>query len=371
VATRNLQPTASGDRDALFCVGPLRENSQASAVVDGNEILEAVLDSLPDAVFIVESNGIVGVSNVTARSRFGLERGACVANLGLKWLTLLLDEIERTHLPIRAAGYSGAIQLTESGYEQFLVPTAVPVMDDNSELAKVIVTLVDVTGVRRVDEANSRPIDLFSHELRTPLHSLRMGVGLISGGKLGPLTTEQRQALRIAQSSIERLCLTVENVLTVARAGAQSLTEVGVWSTSAIGEPKSPEDQTRRTKTFKQSRSTRLIRAGYTLACGTALTLLLVDSPFIDRQRHLDHAIFEAVPLLLVGVVFLLWLFIERPSTPDLIKQTCLGLAFIFWGIDLLLPPGPWVTFLGAVVIAIYVFDLVWMVEGKMRQNRG
>jgi hypothetical protein len=112
------------------------------------------------------------------------------------------------------------------------------------------------------------------------------------------------------------------------------------------------------------------VRVSCILTCGAALALLIVDSPLIDQQRHLPHAIFEAVPLLLVGIIFLIWLFIERPAVIEWIKQACLGLAFIFWGVDLLLPSGPWTTFLGAVVIAIYVFDLVWMVEGKIRQEQ-
>lgn len=104
--------------------------------------------------------------------------------------------------------------------------------------------------------------------------------------------------------------------------------------------------------------------------CG--VVLLIVDSPIpIHLPIPVSRAIVEAMPLLLVGIAFLAWLAIERPATVDLIKQAFIALAFILWGVDLLMPAGPWATFVGAVVIAIYVFDLAWLMEGNLRKKLG
>ncbi len=111
------------------------------------------------------------------------------------------------------------------------------------------------------------------------------------------------------------------------------------------------------------------IRLVCILTCITAVMLLVVDSPFVDQGRHFNHAIFEAAPLLLVGTAFLIWLFIERPSPLEWIKQAILGLAFALWGVNMLMPPGLWATFVGAIVIAIYVLDLAWIIEGRIRQR--
>jgi hypothetical protein len=77
------------------------------------------------------------------------------------------------------------------------------------------------------------------------------------------------------------------------------------------------------------------------------------------------------VPLLLVGIAFLGWLAIDRPATIDLIKQVLIAVAFILWGGNLLMPSGQWTRFVGAVVIAIYVFDLAWLMEGNLRRKFG
>ena len=114
------------------------------------------------------------------------------------------------------------------------------------------------------------------------------------------------------------------------------------------------------------------LRCLYLLAVVCGVALLVVDSPIpVSLPSHLTHAMVEAAPLMLVGIAFLVWLAIDRPSLIDLLKQFFIALAFILWGVDLLMPPGRWATFVGAVVIAIYVFDLAWLMEGNLRKKFG
>ena len=62
-------------------------------------------------------------------------------------------------------------------------------------------------------------------------------------------------------------------------------------------------------------------------------------------------------------------MFSSEPTAIDLIKQVLLAVAFILWGINLLMPTGEWSRFVGAIVIAIYVFDLAWLMEGNLRKR--
>jgi hypothetical protein len=113
-----------------------------------------------------------------------------------------------------------------------------------------------------------------------------------------------------------------------------------------------------------------IVRTIVLLAVFAGLTLLLVDSPLAARLPiRIDRSVAEAFPLLLVGIAYLAWLATERPAVIDLIKQLLIALAFILWGVSLLMPAGPATRLLGAVVIAIYVFDLAWMIEGNLRKN--
>jgi hypothetical protein len=115
-----------------------------------------------------------------------------------------------------------------------------------------------------------------------------------------------------------------------------------------------------------------IVRTIALLAVFAGLTLLLVDSPIGTRlPMRIDRSVAEAFPLLLVGIAYLAWLATERPAVIDLVKQLLIALAFILWGVSLLMPAGPAARLLGAVVIAIYVFDLAWMMEDNLRKKLG
>jgi hypothetical protein len=110
----------------------------------------------------------------------------------------------------------------------------------------------------------------------------------------------------------------------------------------------------------------------YVFAVICAVVLLIVDSPISTYLSiPISHAAVEAAPLLFVGIAYLAWLAIDRPATANLIAQALIAAAFILWGVDLLMPTGPWATFVGAVVISIYVFDLAWLMEGNLRKKFG
>jgi hypothetical protein len=113
-----------------------------------------------------------------------------------------------------------------------------------------------------------------------------------------------------------------------------------------------------------------LIRCIGALAVLAGIVLLIVDSPISrDLPIPISHAVAEATPLLLVGIAYLAWLALDRRSIIDLIKQVLLAAAFVLWGVSLLMPSGRWSRFVGAVVIAIYVFDLAWLMEGNIRSR--
>lgn len=102
----------------------------------------------------------------------------------------------------------------------------------------------------------------------------------------------------------------------------------------------------------------------------SGVVLLVVDSPLATHLRiRPSHAVTEAVPLLLVGVAYLAWLATERRPLVEMVKQVLIALAFILWGANLLMPPGHWAQFVGGVVIAVYVFDLAWLIEGNLRRQ--
>ncbi|GAC1372497.1 MAG: hypothetical protein NVS2B12_30760 [Ktedonobacteraceae bacterium] len=103
------------------------------------------------------------------------------------------------------------------------------------------------------------------------------------------------------------------------------------------------------------------------LAFVTGAVLLLCDL-FLTV---FPHAPLSAAPLLFIGVAYLGFQAIIRPTPLDLFKALIVSTAFILWGIDQLLPAGWFATTLGDVVIMLYVIDLGWVLLDRLRGAAG
>ena len=99
---------------------------------------------------------------------------------------------------------------------------------------------------------------------------------------------------------------------------------------------------------------TRALASLAILACGS----LLVASLAPDALAGFGHAPLSAAPLLLIGAAYMVLQGILRPPWKELVKRLLLGLAFVLWGVDQLLPSGPFATVVGDVVIILFVVDL-------------
>ncbi|HMB96757.1 MAG TPA: ATP-binding protein, partial [Tepidisphaeraceae bacterium] len=178
---------------------------------------QLAIDSLPDAVFVIDSDGTIEISNRTAKTHFDVTPGKKIGELQLNWLSEIHQSVLRDAQPFEPIGYRSAIQLFENGQERFLLPHAVPMRNQNGAVLGVTVILVDVTRLRHADELKSDLVSTVSHELRTPLTSIRMGVILMAEEKLGPLTPRQQTSLAAVREDAERLHRIIENLLSMGR----------------------------------------------------------------------------------------------------------------------------------------------------------
>lgn len=101
------------------------------------------------------------------------------------------------------------------------------------------------------------------------------------------------------------------------------------------------------------------------LALLAGITLLTSDLFFTAYP----HTPVSAAPLLLIGAAYLGFQALIRPKPLDLFKALLVSSAFIFWGVDQLLPSGRFATALGDVVITLYVIDLAWGMIDRLKQS--
>ena len=79
------------------------------------------------------------------------------------------------------------------------------------------VLLVDVTRLRRNDEAKTKALATLSHEVKTPVSGIRMTVHLLLEGKLGAINADQRELLEVSRDDCERLLAVLQALLELAR----------------------------------------------------------------------------------------------------------------------------------------------------------
>jgi NtrC-family two-component system sensor histidine kinase KinB len=181
---------------------------------------QVAIDSLPDAVAVIDPDGMIEIANRTARVHFGLEPGTNIAAVRPDWAAAFFTPVLESGQPHVSEGYRSAIQLFDGSGERFLLPKSVPMFDDHDNVIGVTLVLVEVTHLRRADEFKSGLLSTVSHELKTPLTSVRMAVRLLLDKRIGELNEQQQTLLTAARADSERLVKTIDDILTIGRVEA-------------------------------------------------------------------------------------------------------------------------------------------------------
>ncbi len=193
--------------------------SSVGELLDANNRLESVMDSLADAVVVYDLDGAPVTHNEVATRVLGSDR------LDLEALPEgLEDAVHDAFDRVRQSGEAhepnsldAAVELPGRPSPRWLLVSATPVRTGGDVLSGVTVAMRDVTRARRVEGFKGDLVAAAAHELRTPLTSLHMAVHLCLEQAAGPLTERQQDLLATARQDCERLQSVVEELLEMAR----------------------------------------------------------------------------------------------------------------------------------------------------------
>jgi signal transduction histidine kinase len=195
--------------------------SQTTQLMRAQQASQATVDSFPDPVVVVDSEGYVEIANPAAQRLLGvLPRQA--AHAAMTWqppeplrqpLAVALRE-QRDYSPEE---FDRVILLGSEGQERALLPRILAIRDSSGNTLGAAVLLQDVTRLRLLDLVKSNLVATASHELKTPLTSIRLAVHLLLEEQVGPLNPKQTELLLDARENSERLLATINNLLDLAR----------------------------------------------------------------------------------------------------------------------------------------------------------
>ena len=167
---------------------------------------------------------------MASRESFLLRMGPIVSALVLLGISGLL--LRRTLLAVSDA----ARALAEGRYADVRVPVE---LAGNREMRKIAGTFEelalaieareqilqsDILQLREYEQLKNDFVSTVSHELRTPLTSMRGALGLVLSGAAGPVSTEARDLLYIANQNTDRLIRLINDILDIEKIESGSIT---------------------------------------------------------------------------------------------------------------------------------------------------
>jgi PAS domain S-box-containing protein len=205
------------------------------------------MEAVPDALLLVDAQGVIVLANSRADDMFGYERGRLA---GKSVDALVPERLRRRHVEGRTEFFgapralsmeerSDLLGLRRDGSEFPVEINLAPVKTDAGML--VGATIRDVTArrqlegqvqrkneklaeqYRRVQEANrlkSEFLANMSHELRTPLNAIIGFSDMMHAGKLGPMPGDQREYIGDILASARHLLQLINDVLDLAKVEA-------------------------------------------------------------------------------------------------------------------------------------------------------
>ena len=95
--------------------------------------------------------------------------------------------------------------------------TYVPHVGENQEVKGFFTLVSDISDRKAIERMKDEFVSVISHELRTPLTSIHGSLKLLATGRLGALSEEGQQMLKIADENTDRLVRLVSDVLDLQR----------------------------------------------------------------------------------------------------------------------------------------------------------
>jgi len=174
----------------------------------------SLTDYLSDALLVFDSKNRLVLANRKAKEMFGIKEDNVLGKPVLE-----LSRFEKLLPVINALG--GELKIAEKEpvtiAKNFIVEvTTVPVLI-NKARANTLAIIHDVTGEKLSDQMKSEFVTLAAHQLRTPTSGIKWSLQALLEGDLGPLNDQQKEIVKTANETNNRVIGLVNDLLNLAQ----------------------------------------------------------------------------------------------------------------------------------------------------------
>jgi len=215
---------------AVLVMDRLQEHKQKLQTEHKLQLLDLLLDSIPDALVACDSEGHLEQFNKVARDWHGVDVRQCEAELWSHHYNLY-EENGHTVLPVER------IPLLRAFHGQTVVGQEICIKSNgqhprwvscrgeqlktrSGQLLGALVLMHDISEQKQLEQMKTDFISTVSHELRTPITAISGGLDLVINQVLGPVPEKALAMLKVASQNSKRLQLLVNDLLDMEKLSA-------------------------------------------------------------------------------------------------------------------------------------------------------
>ncbi|OBP14193.1 hypothetical protein A5320_16265 [Rheinheimera sp. SA_1] len=183
----------------------------ADAWQQSDAYFRTVLNSVADAIVVVNKTGHIEQVNPAALTLFGYQqeqlRGKNYQQLFVEAPKLIPQDATLELTALHHSGQSILIELNQTYI-------------DHQQQGLTVFLIRDITERKRIEQLKEEFVSTVSHELRTPLTAINGALGLLAAGVVGNVAPAQQQLLDIAQQNGQQLSLLINDILDIEKLAA-------------------------------------------------------------------------------------------------------------------------------------------------------
>lgn len=175
--------------------------------------LNVILKSIPDAMLLINTDGIIELSNKAAQELFNntqLEKMPFIEIIRNPEFSSLLDRVEQSRVT------SSAELTIDSPEEKHLSVRVSPLYYKVGELAGMVAIFHDTTHLKKLEQTRKDFVANVSHEMKTPVTAIKGFAETLLDGAIYDKDNAEK-FLNTIKSNSERLDKLVEDLLTLSR----------------------------------------------------------------------------------------------------------------------------------------------------------
>ncbi len=205
------------------------KQTNVEALVNGQQRLQALLDSIDDGLLIIDRQGRLEHANPVAQRQLAWESEHLGLTLGQALGYPELDEAARQVLDDKPlSGPPEDLVIEADGERRLLSWRMSPVNHHDGRISGAVMVLHDVTDQRTFERVRNEFVLRASHELRTPVTGMQMAFSLLRERTHYPENSREADLFSTVYEEMQRLVTLINDLLNFSRyqSGQQKLERV-------------------------------------------------------------------------------------------------------------------------------------------------